>query len=61
MPHRFRFAYDAKASEFRIPEISQRGLRTLLAPVGLGCPPPMVYPLVGAEVVSEEFLGWCDM
>jgi hypothetical protein len=21
----------------------------------------MVYPLVGAEVLSEEFLGWCDM
>jgi hypothetical protein len=33
----------------------------LLAPVALGCPPPMVYPLVGAEVVSEKFLGWCDM
>jgi len=41
VPHLSRFALYANPSEFQTPEISQRGLRTLLAPVGLGCPPPL--------------------
>src|SRR5919112_848041 len=40
MPQRSRYASYANPSEFRTPEISQRGWRKLLAPVGLGCPPP---------------------
>src|SRR5829696_9150729 len=39
-PFEFRFAYDANPSEFRISEISQRGLQPSLVPVALRALPP---------------------
>ena len=40
MPHRLTFALYATPSEFRTPEISQRGSPPFAHPVAFRCPPP---------------------
>jgi hypothetical protein len=50
VPHRFGIAYHANTSEFRTPDISQRGSPPFASPVALRSLPPPPTPLqVGAR------------
>jgi hypothetical protein len=57
VPQRLRVAYDANASEFRIPEISRRGSPPLAPPVAFRCPPPPDRRLPRSDI-SDHRSRW---